>query len=231
MQAKDVMTAPAITVGPDTSVEEVARVLLDKRVSAVPVVEAAGALVGIVSEGDLMRRAESGTEGRRSWWLSLVGQEPDARARAYVKTHGRHAKDIMSPRVAMVTTATPLQDIAAILEKRHIKRVPVVDEAGRVVGIVSRANLLHGLTVSMARKAPAPGDDALRTALLAAIGDSVVDAHLVTTVVRDGVASLWGMVQTEDEKNAVRVAVENTPGLAAVDNQVGVLPRRFLTTA
>ncbi len=231
MQAKDIMTVPAITVTPDTTVEKIARLLLEKQVSAVPVVDAVGALVGIVSEGDLMRREESGTERKSSWWLSLIGQEPDERARAYIKTHGRRASDVMSKQVQTVTATTPIEDIAATLEKHRIKRMPVVDDAGKVIGIVSRANLLHGLTVRRSLEVPVKGDEALREALLAAVKESGVEAHLVTIVVTDGVANLWGMVQTEDEKNALRVAVENTPGLKGAENQVAVFPARFLTTA
>lgn len=225
------MTTPAITVTAETTVEELARLLLSKQISAVPVVDAAGILIGIVSEGDLMRRKESGTERKSSWWLSLIGNEPDAGVRAYIKTHGRRAGDVMSAQVRTVTAETPLEDIASTLEKHRIKRVPVVDEAGTVIGIISRANLLHGLTVRKHPGHPVEGDQALREALLAEVKESGIDAHLITIVVTDGVADLWGMVQTEDEQKALRVAVENSPGLKGADNQVGVFPTRFLTTA
>ena len=146
MQAKDIMTSPAVTIGPETTVRDAAKTMLAKNISAVPVVGADGKLAGIVSEGDLMRRVETGT-ARHPWWLSWVVDEPEDRARDYIKSHGTLARDVMTSRVVTVAADTPLGQIARLLEKHRIKRVPVVDAGGAVVGIVSRANLLQGLTV------------------------------------------------------------------------------------
>ena len=140
MQARDIMTASVVTVRPATEVSEIAKLLLARNISAMPVVVDQDKVVGIVSEGDLMRRSENETERQRSWWIRAFA-EPEARARDYIKTHGMCAKDIMSKKVISVSEDTSLADIAETLEKHHIKRVTVMRD-GKLVGIVSRANLL-----------------------------------------------------------------------------------------
>jgi len=147
MQASDVMTTTVITVTPDTPVQEVARLLLESGISGVPVVDAQGALAGIVSEGDLIDRVD-GEPGRRrrSWWLELV-RPPEDQARDYLKLHGQRAQDVMTRDVVSVAEDAPLGEIARLLEKHRVKRVPVLRD-GRLVGIVSRANLLHGLALA-----------------------------------------------------------------------------------
>jgi CBS domain-containing protein len=222
MRADDVMTMEVITVSPDTHIRDVAKILLDNHVSALPVVDDKGQLLGIVSEGDLMRRRESGTERRQSWWLRLI-ENPNDLAEEYVKSHGLHARDVMTKKVITVAEDTPVGDIAELLEKHRIKRVPVV-HGGRVVGIVSRANLLHGLIV---RKAPAPaagGDVDLRKAVLDELRESGVRS-LIDVVVHDGVVHLWGAVESDAEKEALEVAAEGTSGVSSVVNHVGVYPQ------
>lgn len=155
MRAKDVMTSPIVTAGPQTTVPEIAKLLIERRISALPVVDQGERVIGIVSEGDLMRRVENTDERHRSWWLRLFS-DPATDAADFVKTHGRRAADVMTRDVVTVGEDTPLHEIAALLEERRIKRVPVVRE-GRVVGIVSRANLLHGL-------AARPADTPVRSA-------------------------------------------------------------------
>ena len=143
MNAADVMVTNVITVHPDTSVKEIAEILLANRISALPVVDKAGSLLGIVSEADLMHRAEVGTERPSSWWLEfLTGKE--ALAQDFIKSHARRAADVMTRQVIAVTADTPLTRIVSLLEKHRIKRVPVVDN-GKVIGIVSRANLVQAL--------------------------------------------------------------------------------------
>ena len=143
MNAADVMVTNVITVHPDASVKEIAEILLANRISALPVVDKAGSLVGIVSEADLIHRAEVGTERPSSWWLEfLAGKE--ALAQDFIKSHARRAADVMTRHVITVTADTPLTRIVSLLEKHRIKRVPVVDN-GKVIGIVSRANLVQAL--------------------------------------------------------------------------------------
>ena len=222
MRADDVMSMEVVTVPPDTHIRDVAKKLLEHHVSALPVVDGQGHLLGIVSEGDLMRRRESGTERRSSWWLQMF-QNPNDLAGEYVKTHGLHAKDVMTKDVITVTEDTPVSEIAELLEKHHIKRVPVLHD-GRLVGIVSRANLLHGL---IARKVPASskGTDAeVRKAVLDELRQIGVHS-LIDVVVSEGVAHLWGAVESAVEKEAMQVAAEGTPGVTSVVNHVGVYPQ------
>lgn len=222
MLAKDIMTTTVATVSPDLAVEEVAKLLLGWHISAVPVVDDRGALVGIVSEGDLMRRTESETERRRSWWLSLF-EDSGERARDYVKSHGRRAEDVMTREVVTVSENTAVGDIAETLEKYRIKRVPVVRD-GKVVGIVSRANLLQGLA---ARKdsldlETAPDDRDLRKAVLARVAEEDWITHgNLNVLVTDGVVELWGWVDSEDERAALKLAVETVPGVRKVEDHLG----------
>lgn len=225
MKALDIMVSPVVTVGPDTSVAEVADILLEKRISGVPVVDAGGTLVGIVSESDLMRRAEAGTDRRRSWWLELLTRN-DTIAADYVKSHARKVADIMTRYPVTVGEETPIASIADLLEARQIKRVPVVRD-GKVVGIVSRANLLQAFATLRRKSTPdAKADDrAIRLRVLKTIDD----AHLprpfgLNVTVRDGNVDLWGVVGTHEEKTALRVATEVTQGVASVTDNVVVQP-------
>ena len=225
MQARDIMTTPVLTVTKDATVQEIARLLLDRHISAVPVVDGDGILLGVVSEGDLIRRADSGTERHPSWWLSLVS-DPEDDARSYLKSHGLRAVDVMTRNVIVVTEDTAVPEIADLLEKHRIKRVPVVRE-GCVVGIVSRANLLQAL---VARPA-APGvttsvdDRALREAVFAAVRATGSRTVYVNVLVNDGVAHLWGMAHSEAERAAMRVAAETVPGVKRVEERVSLLPK------
>ena len=163
MQARDVMTTQVITVAPDTDVREIAKRLLESGISAVPVVERDGRIIGIVSEGDLMRRSESDTERRSSWWLSLL-LLPEQKAIDYVKTHGHRAADVMTRRVITANDDASLEEVAEILEKHRIKRVPVVRD-DKLVGIVSRANLLHGLVARQTGAKPSTDDWKIKAAV------------------------------------------------------------------
>jgi CBS domain-containing protein len=143
MKARDVMVSPVITVKPSSSVKEVAKIFLERRISAAPVVDDQGKLIGIISEGDLMHRAEAGTERHRSWWLRLLTAE-ETLAAEYVKAHARKVADVMTRDVITTGPETPLHEIAVLLEKNSIKRVPIVQN-GQLIGIVSGANLIQAV--------------------------------------------------------------------------------------
>ncbi len=148
VKAKDIMTSPVVTVEPDVAVLQAVRIMLQRRMSGLPVVDKEGGLVGIITEGDFLRRAETGTQRRRPRWLEfLVG--PGRLAQEYAHSHGRKVSEIMTPDPVTVEEGAPLDDVVKLMEKRQIKRVPVV-RGNNVVGIVSRANLLHALA-SVAR--------------------------------------------------------------------------------
>ena len=221
MKAADVMATSVISVRLDTPVTKIAEVLLANRISAVPVVNDKDVLVGIVSEGDLIRRVEAGTERHRSWWLELLtGKE--TLAHEFVMSHARAAADVMTRPVISVTPDTSLGDIASLLEKHRIKRVPVAVN-GKIVGIVSRANLIQAL-VSQAKVQEPPVDDAvLHDNIVNALrAKPWVDPSTINVIVNDGSVELWGIVDSETEKNAIRVAVEVMPGVRRVANKLVV---------
>jgi CBS domain-containing protein len=223
MNAADVMVTNVITVTPETSVQEAAQALLDNRISGAPVVDGKGAVVGILSEGDLIRRAESGTRRHRSSWLEfLTGKE--VLAAEFVKEHSRKVADVMTSDVITASPTTSLLEIADTLEKNGIKRVPIVDH-GKLVGIVSRANLLQALA-SVGRTitvGTTPTDQAIRQNLLMRLrSEAWSRPSLLNILVRDGVVELWGTVDSASEKNAVRVAAEVTPGVRSVVDNISI---------
>ena len=230
MNAADVMTKNVLTVGPDASVQDVARILLTNRISAVPVVGPAGELLGIVSEGDLMRRAEAGTGRRRPWWLGLLtGRE--AFAAEYVREHSRAVTDVMTRSVITAAPHTSLREIANLLEKNAIKRVPIVKD-GKVVGIVSRANLLQALASPHKQiEAGATSNDAeIRNDVIARLKDEPWShPALINVVVHDGNVDLWGIVDSQSEKKAVRVVAEVTPGVRMVNDNLVIRPAEWGT--
>ncbi|TDR55886.1 BON domain-containing protein [Halomonas ventosae] len=222
MQAADVMTPNVITVSPDSEVSEIASLLLEHGISAVPVVDADDKVLGIVSEGDLMRRVENDTDQHKSWWLKLFSG--GGNAVDYVKSHGRKASEIMTPHPLTIAEDEPLHHIASLLEKRRIKRVPVVRD-GRLVGIVSRSNLLRGFSVS--RQPAAGGDDrAIRDAILKEVDQNTgVMVDRLNIIVADGKVQLWGLVDSKEQRQAVQVAAENIDGVTEVENNLGFMPR------
>lgn len=220
MKARDVMTSPAITVGPDAPISAVAELLLANRISAVPVVGPDGDILGIVSEGDLLRRTESQTERRRPQWLELL-LDQNVKAADFVKTHGRLVSDVMTTEVHTVGPDAELSDVATLLEERRIKRVPVV-ENGRIIGIVSRANLLHAIVAFGAKAPPArsPDDKQIREKVSAAARQSGAELGRVNIVVQDGVVYLWGTVKSENQRRALIVAAETVPGVRRVEDRL-----------
>jgi CBS domain-containing protein len=222
LQAKDIMTTGVITVAADATVAEIAKLLIDNRISAVPVVDADKRVLGIVSEGDLMRRAENETERHRSWWLAMW-ELPEERAADYIHSHGRTAGEVMTRDVATVSEDASLGEIAELLEERRIKRVPVLRD-GRLVGIVSRANLLHGLATAAKPAAPASTEDrALRERVATALrSDLGVMDTLINVIAKDGVVDLWGEVPTETELRAIVVAAERVTGVREVRHHIFV---------
>jgi CBS domain-containing protein len=234
MRAVDVMTTNVITVEPDTPVQEIAKLLSEKSISGVPVVGADGRLLGIVSEGDLLHRVETGTERRpdrrtgrrRSWWLDTVAADEEL-ARDYVKSHGRTANDVMTREVISVAETTELADIANLLETKRIKRVPVVRD-GKLVGIVSRANLVRALAAAGPRLTAdtAADDRTIRQKLLAELrGQEWVHTWAADILVRDAIVHIWiSDDRPEQEGRALRVAVENIPGVRGVEEHIVPAP-------
>ena len=225
MNASSVMVSDVITVKPDDTVQDVAGLLLVNQISAVPVVDDSGKIVGIVSEGDLLRRAESRTEHERPWWLKLLmGRE--LLAAEFIREYGRKVADVMTREVISAEPETPVGDIATLLERHRIKRVPIVQN-GKIVGIVSRANLIQALAVcrNKSLEPQTVGDAELRDKLVSRLkAEPWVRPSLVNVTVTEGTVDLWGIVDSTVEKHALRVAVEVTPGVKAVNDNVLVRP-------
>jgi CBS-domain-containing membrane protein len=224
MKAEDVMVSTVITVGVNASIGEVAAILLNNHISAAPVVDEKGELVGIVSEGDLMRRPEIGTTKRHSWWLQLISNKW-ASATEYIKSHSRKVADVMTRDLITAKPDTPLGDIAGLLERNQIKRVPIV-EGGKLVGIVSRANILQALS-SATRKLPSlmtADDSELRKKVVSQMASEPWRPTMLTVTVQDGTVDLWGLVHSVEQKKAAQLAAETTPGVGAVVNNIFVQP-------
>lgn len=225
MQASDIMTTNVITVHADSEVKEIAGLFLKHKISAVPVVNDDMAVIGLVSEGDLMRRVENETDDRHAWWLADFFSTRDKTA-DYIKSRGRRAADVMTKSVISVTEDTPVNEVASLLERHHIKRVPVTRD-GKLVGIVSRANLLHGLAASGSKAAgtSATNDKELREIVMKELGKAIgVDTPLVNATVEDGAVQLWGIAYNPANRKAAQVAAESIPGVKSVDNHIGLVP-------
>ena len=220
MKARDVMVSPVITVGENDTVRDVAKLLIAKRVSAVPVVNGAGKLVGIVTEADLMRRVEAGTEHCYSWWLSFfLGDR--AIAADYVKSHAVKVTDIMTRDVKTADPETPLHVVADLFEEHHIKSAPILSKAGDLVGIVSRANILQAVASARPKLEISLSDAAIRKRLMDELKQQRwTHVHKLNVTVTNGVVDLWGFVQSESERQAISVAAEAIPGVAAINDHL-----------
>lgn len=225
MKAADIMTTSVVCVRPDATVFEAARLLLGERISALPVVDAAGRLQGIVSEGDLIHRAEIGSEKSITRWKALF-EEDATLARDYLKAHGRTVADVMSQPVVMAEEDTELSVVAARMDQFAIKRLPVVRD-GKVVGIVSRANLLQALISTPASTAtPALDDAALRRQILLKLDREPWSTSLVRNIiVQEGNVEIWGHADTAAQCEACRVLAAGIPGVKSITNHMVVIPR------
>ncbi len=220
MEACQVMTSPTVTISPGASVRQAIRTMLDHHVSGLPVVDESGRLAGVVSEGDLLRRAEIGTERHRPKWLEfLVG--PGRSASDYVHSHSRRVTDVMTDDPVSVDEHTSLEEVVALMEKHGVKRVPVLRD-GAVVGIVTRADLLRAFVdATEAPHVGARSDADIKTDIFAAIdAQKWAPEGSIHVAVRDGHVTLSGTIFDERERDAIRVCAENIPGVTAVTDEL-----------
>ena len=220
MNAIDVMTAPVVTVGPFTTVRDVVAILIDKRISGLPVVEN-GEVVGMVGEGELVHRHEIGTgdwSAYRTLWQRLTGADPAPAA--YVKSHGGHTRDIMNRELTPIAEDTPVAKIAAIFEARHIRRLPVL-RGSRLVGIVTRTDLVQALA-TRTKDVATPKvhtDEAIRAQLVAELEKQPWwQAKWCAVFVTNGIVRYRGVYERESDRQAARVAAENVPGVKSVED-------------
>ena len=230
MQARDVMTRNVISIAPDMTVLQAARLMLQHHISGLPVIDKTGKLIGVLSEGDFLRRQETRTERRRSRWLEFL-MGPGRTAAEYTHSHGSKVSEVMTDDVRTVGEDTSLEDTVEMMERYRIKRVPVL-RGSEVVGIVTRSNLMHAM-VSLVRMAPptAADDATIREQLLAEMKkEQWAPAAMTNVVVRDGVVELWGVIIDERQRDALKVAAENIPGVKTVkDHLVWVEPTSGMT--
>jgi CBS domain-containing protein len=223
VHVKDIMTINVISIGADESIAKAASLMLQNRISGLPVVDQEGELVGMVTEGDFLRRGELGTQRRRPKWLEfIVG--PGKLAEDYVRASGRKVEDVMTPDPWTISEDDSLEAVVEMMERHRIKRLPVT-RGDRMVGIVSRANLMHALaTVARDLPPPAGGDSAIRANILAAITKQDWAPH-INVIVKDGVAELRGVVTDDRERQGLVIAAENVAGVKKVhDHLVWVEP-------
>jgi CBS domain-containing protein len=218
MKAKDIMTPQVLSVGPDESVFVAARLMLQRKVSGLPVVDNLGNLVGIVTEGDFLRRTETGTSRRRPRWVEFF-LGPGRLADEYVQFSGRKVRDVMTRDVWTVAYDTSLQEIVHLMERHRIRRLPVV-ESEKIIGIVTRANLLHAMASFAHEIAPTSVEDAaIREKFLAEMKmQPWAPVTVVDVAVRNGVVQLSGTITDERQRQALRVLAENTPGVKTVED-------------
>jgi CBS domain-containing protein len=225
MKARDVMTPDPVCVSADASIAETIRLMSEGRFSGLPVTDADGSVIGIVTEGDLLRRIETGTQHKRSTWMEFIlgaGRLADE----YKQAAGRKVKDVMTSDVRTVNEDSSLDEIVRLMERHRIKRVLVVREQ-KLVGIVSRANLLHALASVVAETQTADASDAsIRSQLYAELkAQRWAPVNFIDIAVRNGVVRLWGTLLDERQRAAIVVAAENIQGVKTVeDNLVWVEP-------
>ncbi|HWE19320.1 MAG TPA: CBS domain-containing protein, partial [Hyphomicrobiaceae bacterium] len=212
-----------VTVQPSASVKEVAKLLLEQGISAVPVVDDQGKLVGVVSEGDLLHRPEIGSERRRSWWLLGLTDE-ETLAAEYVKAHAHKVADVMTRKVITAAPDASLHELATLMEANAIKRVPIVED-GRLVGIVSRANLVRALASAQPALEIELSDANIQGQLLAHLQNQAwARPWLLNIMVKNGVVDLWGVVRSDAERRAVRIAAESMDSVRAVNDNLVIRP-------
>jgi CBS domain-containing protein len=231
MKAGELMSTILVVVPPEMPASSVAELLSARGISAAPVVDAGGAPVGIVTEGDLIRRLADEPPGPIAWFLNLF-RNPMRLAERFVKAHGATARDVMTKDLVTVDEDTPAEKIARIMEERRIKRVPVVRD-GRLVGIVSRADLLRAVLRPDVAKHPAAtsGDGVILRSVLAAMREQPwVDTFWTYADVRDGVVSLYGFARSDITRNGLRLLIQDIPGVKQVEDHMSPMPLLFRAT-
>jgi len=220
MEAKDVMTRPVTSVDPNASVLEAVRIMLQKKISGLPVLDVSGHLVGIVTEGDFLRRFETEMQLRRPRWIDFF-MRPGRPAEEYVHASGRRVEEVMTGEVHTAAEDTPLEEIVGLMERNRVKRVPVM-RGGEVVGIVTRANLIRALNGAAKASTPLSTSDlAIREQLLAHLHQQPwAGANAIDVEVSNGVVTLSGVLADERQREALCVAAENIPGVKKVEDRL-----------
>ena len=220
MNASNVMTRNVITISSNASILEAIRLMLQHSISGLPVMDGSGALVGIVTEGDLLRRTEIDTQPRRARWLEFL-MGPGRLSEEYVRSSGRKVDEVMNTDVRTISEEAPLAEIVQTMERHRVKRLPVMKN-GKLVGIVARANLLRALASVARETKPVSGsDETIHQILVAELAKQTwTPVNLIDVIVRSGVVHLWGSIIDERQRKGIRVIAENTPGVKAVEDHL-----------
>lgn len=220
MRVADVMRAQVLSIGPDASISKAIGIMMENCTSGLPVVESSGELVGIITEGDLLRRVELDTARHRRGWLDLL-LGAGGSAGQYVRTHARRVGEVMTRNVLTVGEDTPLEEVVELMERKHVKRLPVL-RGTRIVGMLSRADLVRALGRALDTSAAGHGSDAaIRERLFSELrAESWFHPLNVTYEVRDAVVTLHGTISDERERAALRVAATNVPGVKQVQDKL-----------
>lgn len=220
MNASDIMTKDVVAVGPETPVREVAMLMLERRISGVPVVDGERHVLGIVSEGDLIRRPEIETDHVPKRWLGMFLSDEE-RARDFVKSHGRKAREVMTQPAIGVAPDTPLAEVVRLMERHRVKRLVIV-EGGKLTGLVTRADLLRAMVTHPAASSSASSDLELRDRIDTMLrSEGWATTAFVNVQVENGVAHLWGTVESTVQREAVILAVRGVPGVKDVQPHLG----------
>ena len=218
MKAMDVMVRDVVTVSPEDDIADVIKLLAEHDISALPVVDDDGHVVGVISEADLIHREEISTGKHRPWWLEAL-TPASTLANEFAKSHGRRVSELMSTDVVSASEDTSLGQIATLLEKHRIKRIPILRD-GRLVGIVSRANLIQALASSLPQVATGDSDRKIRVELLDRLHDQTwTDFGSRNIIVSGGVVHLWGLVGSPEEHKALIALAEGVPGVVKVSDE------------
>ncbi|MBL8697849.1 MAG: CBS domain-containing protein [Alphaproteobacteria bacterium] len=221
LKARDVMTRKVLTIGPDVPVRKLAEFLIDHRISAAPVVDAAGVPLGVVSEGDLLRRVELGTEKKKAWWLAILA-DPDDDARGFVKSHGLVAGDVMTRGMIGVDPDAEIASVANLMEEKRIKRVFVLEQ-GKVAGVITRSDIVK----TFARRPDAPARQRADSDIRADIEKEIrvqpwAPSAFVSVIVSDGAVELVGAVASDAQREGLTVLAQRVEGVRAVKDHLVV---------
>ncbi len=223
MRVADLMTKDCISALPRMTLADAARIMLANHVTGLPVVDTDGKLVGVVSEGDLLRRAELGTDGKPANWLKTLLM-PESVAADYIATHARHVGDVMTRNPVSVTPATELSEAAELMVRAHIKRLPVLEE-GKLVGVISRTDLLRALVRKLIETTPDATDEEIHDYIKGELAHaSWAPRHGIRIHVKEKIVDLHGPIFCDEERRAMIVIAENTPGVKEVQDHLYVDP-------
>jgi CBS domain-containing protein len=220
MNASDVMAQSVLTIRPEDDVCDAVKLLVDHDISALPVIDEAHHVVGILSEADLLHRDEFGTKKMRPWWLEAI-TPISVLAMDYAKSHGRKVADLMSEKVISASESTPISELATLFERHRIKRLPIVRD-GKLVGVVSRSKLIQALA---SEPAAAQHDERVDRSIKLDIldrlrGQSWTGFGERNIVVANGVVHIWGLVASPQERKALHVLVESVPGVQSIVDEM-----------